>query len=301
MSSSGDLSNPALIAKTSYSEVWKIGDYAHKKSRKFPRNLREISFLKAIDHPSIIKLVNVIEEDNEITIITPLMEKITPTFDTESLYFQCLEILKVLEKMKIVHLDFRIENLVSQNGKVILIDFGNAHLMGTCNIITSDRFPPKYVRAPEFNKQQALQIDYRADMWSLGVIIYERIHKYYPQHFSNLRKIEGKMGEDIIRILTTNPRPLASELLEKEVSLGKINFPSRKSFDIEGQTLYFDQMNNNYIEIKNNYDHILRLIDSVSSINNTVPLFSSWNELKNEEMKMFNQNDQQLFSINQEN
>ena len=187
-----------LLGSGAFGEVWLVHhkdlerDFAMKiiKKRKNKSSddkeiINEISILKKLDHPKILKIVDFYSTPKKYYIITEycpegeLFNEIIKVgkFDEGQAAFIINQILKAVSychKMNIIHRDIKPENIMitnrEKNGclQVKLIDFG------TAKIFERGRQENKYVgssyyMAPEILKRQ---YDEKCDLWSIGVILY---------------------------------------------------------------------------------------------------------------------------------
>jgi len=121
---------------------------------------REIEFIKLLN-PFPYKII-------PEGLIIPYFQTDLSIFSNEKIFRESIEILKVLEEHRIVHLDFKPDNLGIYNEKLVLFDFGNSFQLETkFGFIEQSRYPPKAIRGPEFNGPKS-RFDTRADLWSLG-------------------------------------------------------------------------------------------------------------------------------------
>eukprot|EP01098_Paradermamoeba_levis_P015881 TRINITY_DN830_c0_g1_i1.p1 TRINITY_DN830_c0_g1~~TRINITY_DN830_c0_g1_i1.p1 ORF type:complete len:379 (-),score=139.95 TRINITY_DN830_c0_g1_i1:174-1256(-) len=144
---------------------------------------REISIMKKIDHPNILKLYEVYEEEEdfylvmELVIGKELFDKIVDRGqysekDASNIVRQIVAAIDYLHDHGIAHRDLKPENLLSagdeENEIIKIADFGFSKQFGDEQLVTSCG-SPGYV-APEVLTQDSY--DKSVDMWSLGVIIY---------------------------------------------------------------------------------------------------------------------------------
>ena len=144
---------------------------------------REINLLKQIDHPFIVQLFDVIEDDEAFYLITEYVEKgsLFSKINNEGIlsedvarrYFcQLLSALNYLHNEKfIAHRDLKPENiLIDKHDNIRLIDFGLSNNFSTTspNLNTSCGSPayaaPEMIQGKSYNKS--------ADIWSAGIILY---------------------------------------------------------------------------------------------------------------------------------
>jgi serine/threonine protein kinase len=90
--------------------------------------------------------------------------------------------LNYLHKSNVIHRDIKAANvLVTASGKVMICDFGVSALLATTNSKRNTFIGTPYWMAPEV-AQPVPAYDTKADIWSLGIMIYEMM-KGSPPHF----------------------------------------------------------------------------------------------------------------------
>lgn len=165
-----------------------------KVSQSAEQLRREVSLLQSVNHPSIMKLIDVCEDDQYVHIVTEkysggeLFDKImnqgSGLQEAEAcrIIYSLLSAVDHLHRRDIVHRDIKPENVMfvsSEEGSgVKLIDFGLARKHDSrreapmCNPVGS-----AYYMAPEL-----LQRCYgkSCDIWTLGVVAYVLLCGYPP-------------------------------------------------------------------------------------------------------------------------
>jgi len=120
---------------------------------------------------------------------------------------EVLAALAYLHRSGIIHRDIKAANiLITAAGKVMICDFGVSALLTTATSKRNTFIGTPYWMAPEV-AQAVPNYDTKADIWSLGILIYE-MAKGSPPH-SNL---------DAARVLQLLPRTRAPRLIEGEGS-----------------------------------------------------------------------------------
>ena len=120
---------------------------------------------------------------------------------------EVLTALTYLHRSGIIHRDIKAANiLITATGKVMICDFGVSALLTTTTSKRNTFIGTPYWMAPEV-AQAVPNYDTKADIWSLGILIYE-MAKGSPPH-SNL---------DAARVLQLLPRTRAPRLMEGEGS-----------------------------------------------------------------------------------
>jgi len=167
---------------------------------------REIYIMKKVDHPNILKLYEVYEDDDHFFLVLELVEGLElfdkivdrgnySESDAANIVKQILEAVRYLHKEGIVHRDLKPENLLSagegENEVVKVADFGFAKNFGEEKLVTSCG-SPGYV-APEVLTDDTYTN--AVDMWSVGVIIYILLSGYPPFYDESPPKIFKKITE----------------------------------------------------------------------------------------------------------
>lgn len=284
--------------QTSNSTVYRVENGAVKVLKPTSQALKELSILKAMNHPQIVQLLD-FELGEEVKLRMPLYSKVPPNIPVEILYDQCLLILSVLESYNVVHLDFRLNNLGYTDNKIILLDFGNAIILGKNDFVLSSQYPPEYIRAPELNSVYIAKITTRVDVWSLGVLIYHKLYNFYPNINHKLAFPKSKLGEDLKLILSYD-RPLASELIGGAAHY-ELDLPhrGRPSLREEEFIKYIDDPSNNEIDEQEAYlmrEHIMRSLNVESDLQKLLSLYANIDYLGENELNLFRKLEYQLYS-----
>jgi calcium-dependent protein kinase len=206
-----------------------------KKKIKRPELLtREISIMKQIDHPNIVKLYETFEDKQYIYLPMEICEG-GELFDRIiemgrfseqiacTLFLQMTSAIAYLHSKEIVHRDLKPENFLFSRAdirsKLKLIDFGLAKSVsgqkqmttktGTCYYVS-----PEVLRGPYTQK---------CDMWSLGVILYMMLSGYPPFDGENDREIldavkHGPLAFDeaVWETISVDAKDLISHLLDRD-------------------------------------------------------------------------------------
>ncbi|TCP57593.1 serine/threonine protein kinase [Tumebacillus sp. BK434] len=135
----------------------------------------EIKVLQALDHPQIPKLLDRFTHERQLFFA---MEHVSGR-NLEDLIFdegrtmcepealqvilELLDIVDYLHRKRLVHRDIRIPNVILQNGRLHLIDFGLARYLGD---------PATYIEedlgAYVWEKQVKREVAFKSDYWGLG-------------------------------------------------------------------------------------------------------------------------------------
>mmetsp|Transcript_13857 Transcript_13857/g.31452 ORF Transcript_13857/g.31452 Transcript_13857/m.31452 type:complete len:505 (+) Transcript_13857:23-1537(+) len=155
----------------------------------------EISIMKKMDHPNIIKLYETFDDARNIYLIMELctggelFDRIIDSghFTEKEAAIVMQHIFRAIYYMhgiKICHRDLKPENFLFTTKESIeksilkIIDFGLAHEFGPDTVLTTKAGTPYYV-SPQV---LAGKYDQTADLWSCGVIMYVLLCGYPPFH-----------------------------------------------------------------------------------------------------------------------
>ncbi|CAG8456663.1 1617_t:CDS:10 [Paraglomus occultum] len=154
---------------------------------------REIGVLQSVMHPNIVKLYDVFETDKYIGIIMEyasggelfdhiLAHRYLKERDACRLFAQLISGVNYLHKKHIVHRDLKLENLLlDRNRNIIITDFGFANQFDNAkdDLMATSCGSPCYA-APELVISEGLYVGSAVDIWSCGVILYAMLSGYLP-------------------------------------------------------------------------------------------------------------------------
>eukprot|EP00828_Plagiopyla_frontata_P013384 TRINITY_DN1790_c0_g1_i9.p1 TRINITY_DN1790_c0_g1~~TRINITY_DN1790_c0_g1_i9.p1 ORF type:complete len:334 (+),score=57.65 TRINITY_DN1790_c0_g1_i9:144-1145(+) len=164
----------------------------------------EVEILAQIDHPNIVKLIEVFDETAKFYMVMELMtggELFDRIVDKEKYSEQeATEVIKPLidaiaycHSMGVAHRDLKPENLLYSSpdkGAILKIsDFGLAKVLST-DLMTTACGTPGYI-APEIIKAQGY--DQSVDYWSIGVILYVLLCGFPPFYEDSNEKLFEKI------------------------------------------------------------------------------------------------------------
>jgi tetratricopeptide (TPR) repeat protein len=189
------------------------------------RLLREAQAAAALDHPNICAVHEVRSEGDRSFIVMQFCDGETLAArlergplgvdETADLLGQVADALAFAHRAGLVHRDIKPHNImISPHGRVKVLDFGLAKVAGlagqlsddtpTATVLTFEGSPvgtASYM-APEQIKCEA--VDARADLFALGVVMYECL--------TGQRPFEGRSTYDILDAVVTRDPPPPSEL-----------------------------------------------------------------------------------------
>ncbi|EHK44367.1 hypothetical protein TRIATDRAFT_36309 [Trichoderma atroviride IMI 206040] len=192
---------------------------------------REVAILKLIEHPNIMKLYDIWENRSEIYLILEYIDQGDLfTFinskgrlsEEVAVYFfrQMISAIAYCHSFNVCHRDLKPENiLITADLQIKIADFGMAALHQTASHRLATACGSPHYAAPELLKNRQYRGD-RADIWSMGVILYAMLSATLPFDDPDLRVMMGKTkkgqyempkflspeAEDLIRrMLQVNP------------------------------------------------------------------------------------------------
>lgn len=196
-------------------------DTVPPKSNRETKVFREINALKILTHPNIVRLEEVIQNDKYIGIVLEyasggelfdhiLQHRYLKDNVACRLFAQLVSGVHYLHSKGIVHRDLKLENLLLDKHKNIMIsDFGFANSFGcspdgTINDLMATSCGSPCYAAPELVVSDAKYIGRKVDVWSCGVILYAMLAGYLP--FDD--DPDNPDGDDITQLykyITTTP------------------------------------------------------------------------------------------------
>ncbi|XP_038549575.1 calcium/calmodulin-dependent protein kinase kinase 1b [Micropterus salmoides] len=210
------------------------------------RVYKEIAILKKLDHPNVVKLVEVLDDPAEdgLHMAFELMEKgpvmEVPTDDplTEEqarFYFRDVVLgIEYLHYHKIIHRDIKPSNLLlGEDGHVKIADFGVSNeFEGTDALLSSTAGTPAFM-APEMMTEHEQSFSGKAlDVWAMGVTLYCFVFgkcPFYDDYIVSLHsKIKSKPVEFPETPLISNElKELIESMLDKNPET-RITVPEMK-------------------------------------------------------------------------
>ena len=158
--------------------------------------LDEFNVLKGLDHPNILKMYELFEEDQHFYIVTDIckggdlldeLEELEgdtgafPERDAAILMNQVLSSINYCHKNNFVHRDLKPENILLEQNKALheikLIDFGFAVPCDETTTMSEQKGTAAYM-----SPQAMLELPYgqKADVWAVGVIAYIVLAGFNP-------------------------------------------------------------------------------------------------------------------------
>jgi non-specific serine/threonine protein kinase len=157
------------------------------------RFVRESQALRALNHPNIVKALDFIEDSSGLYIVMELVagtdlgdviarQGALPLQRVLQIAIELSDALTRAHYLRIVHRDLKPANvLMTESGTPKLTDFGVAYLETSQRVTHAGLTvgTPSYMAPEALNSQD---IDHRADIWALGILIYEMLTGKHPFH-----------------------------------------------------------------------------------------------------------------------
>lgn len=192
---------------------------------------REISYLRLLRHPHIIKLYDVIKSKDEIIMVIEFAGK--ELFDyivqqgrmneneARRFFQQIISAVEYCHKHKIVHRDLKPENLLlDENLNVKIADFGLSNIMTDGNFLKTSCGSPNYA-APEVISGK-LYAGPEVDVWSCGVILYVMLCGRLPFDDEFIPNLFKKISGGVYSI-PPDLSPGAKHLLQRMLVVNPLN------------------------------------------------------------------------------
>ncbi|XP_031377270.1 cyclin-dependent kinase F-4 [Punica granatum] len=145
-------------------------------------NLREVKSLRKMNHPNIVKLKEVIRENDILYFVFEYMEcnlyqlikdreRLFSEAEIRNWCFQVLQGLAYMHQRGYFHRDLKPENLLVSKEVIKIADFGLAREVNSQPPYT-EYVSTRWYRAPEV-LLQSYQYNFKVDMWAMGAIMAE--------------------------------------------------------------------------------------------------------------------------------
>jgi serine/threonine protein kinase len=175
----------AVDSKTDKKVAMKRIRYAESNDGLTPFIIREVSILRSLSHPNLIRLLNVVLRPEDVVLVLEFMPvnlagyirhvgPLVPNL-TRSYSFQLLAAVHTLHSHQIIHRDVKPSNLmINKDGILKLIDFGLARFFALPMPQYTPGVQTLCYRAPEL-LFQTVPYTTAIDVWSVGCVIAEMV------------------------------------------------------------------------------------------------------------------------------
>lgn len=225
--------------------------------KQVPWIIREKEFLFAFDHPFIIAGINTFQDSRYLYSLTAMYpggelysviynkyEKGIPESHAKFYAAVVLEALDFMHLKCVIYRDMKAENIViDKDGYPVIIDLGFAKKIDES---TATICGTKLYMAPEVFLQRGY--DKSADIWALGILIYEMLYRKTPFYKKgyNYFKLKRAIRNDNVRFPVSNISAEANNLIVKMLNkdpLYRLGCLGRGAWDIRDHE-WFDSIEN---------------------------------------------------------
>jgi len=227
--------------------------------------IREISLLKQLQHPNIVRLFDVIHTDKKLTLVFEFLDQDLKkyldacgdsgleSFTIKSFLFQLLRGIAYCHEHRVLHRDLKPQNLlINMGGELKLADFGLARAFGIPVRNYTHEVVTLWYRAPDV-LMGSRKYSTSVDMWSVGCIFSEMVNgrPLFPgtSDADQLMKIFKVMGTP-----TIDSWPSMQELPEY-----KDNFPIYPGVHLKKMVRRLDPLGLDLLQRLLEYDPMKRI------------------------------------------
>ena len=240
----------------------------------------EIKILSMVDHPNIVRLFEVIEDDKYFNLFQELctggellskVQKPLKEKEIAKIFKQIMSAIAYCHEKSIVHRDMKLENILfsteSEDSPIKIIDFGLSVLLGKKDVKENEvtdlkkygfkRMTTKvgtiYYMSPEVIKGN---YDEKCDIWACGVILYTLLAGYPPfngQTDKDIYNMISKMSFDFEQPVWKGVSKYAKELIKKMLSPAKSRYTAEEVLNskwLSVKTKKNDEKINYYLDYK---------------------------------------------------
>ncbi|KAI9292813.1 kinase-like protein [Neoconidiobolus thromboides FSU 785] len=185
--------------------------------------LNELYIITIIEHENVLPLIDLIVLNNQIIFLYEYCNKDllkltrydSKLIQRESINFikQLLQGLNYLHQRNIVHRDLKLENIYFIKNKLKITSFTSSSITPTES--TSELIGSLSYLAPEVLEHQEGYCQFKADVWSLGIILFILIKGHFPWTLAKAKDPFFKRYHGINFFLKQGIDPYLADLLSK--------------------------------------------------------------------------------------
>ncbi|XP_062999989.1 calcium/calmodulin-dependent protein kinase kinase 2 isoform X2 [Elgaria multicarinata webbii] len=173
---------------------------------------QEIAILKKLDHPNVVKLVEVLDDPSEdhLYMVFELVKK-GPVMEVPNLkplnedqarfYFQDLiKGIEYLHYQKIIHRDVKPSNLlVGEDGHIKIADFGVSNeFKGTDALLTNTVGTPAFMAPETLSETRKIFSGKALDVWAMGITLYCFVFGQCPFMDERILSLHSKIKSQML-------------------------------------------------------------------------------------------------------
>ncbi|KAM4649292.1 calcium/calmodulin-dependent protein kinase kinase 2 isoform 2-T3 [Amazona ochrocephala] len=212
---------------------------------------QEIAILKKLDHPNVVKLVEVLDDPSEDHLYMvfelvkqgPVME--IPTLkplseDQARFYFQDLiKGIEYLHYQKIIHRDIKPSNLlVGEDGHIKIADFGVSNeFKGADALLTNTVGTPAFMAPETLSETRKIFSGKALDVWAMGITLYCFVFGQCPFMDERILSLHNKIKTQTLEFpdqpeVTDFLKDLITRMLDKNPE-SRISVPEIKESTVQ--------------------------------------------------------------------
>ncbi|XP_065170074.1 calcium/calmodulin-dependent protein kinase kinase 1 isoform X2 [Atheta coriaria] len=199
----------------------------------------EIAVLKKLDHPNVVKLVEVLDDpvEDHLYLVFELLERgqvlDVPTDkplseDDAWAYFRDVVLgIEYLHYQRIIHRDIKPANLLlSEIGRIQIADLGVCNEFdGTDAFLSSTAGTPAFIAPEAVGDQRAGFSGKAADIWSMGITLFAFVYGHVPFYDENIVGLYSKIRHQPVEF---PPLPTVSESLKDLIRKMLVKDPNKR-------------------------------------------------------------------------
>ncbi len=208
----------------------------------------EVEILSKIKNPNVIRLYETLKTANNLYIVYELCnggtleelldkKKFLPEKEAFQIFRQLLSGCKPIVKQNILHRDLKPSNILFHDGIIKIADFGFCKTLTNSNEVTETMVGSPIYMAPEVLRGYPYSM--KADIYSLGVVLYEMLYGVAPFEDVNIPGLLNKIKYGRIVFHNYNPVSASTEYLLKRML--ESNDTKRIEWDELFDYFYIDQ------------------------------------------------------------
>ena len=186
----------------------------------------EVEILSKIRNPNVIRLHETLKTTNNLYIVYELCtggtleelldkRKFLPEKEAFQIFRQILNGCRAIVRLNILHRDFKPSNILFHDGVVKLADFGFCKTLTTSQEVTETMVGSPIYMAPEVLRGYPYSM--KADIYSLGVVLYEMLYGVAPYEDVNIPGLLNKIKYGKIVFHSYNQVSPSTEFLLKRM------------------------------------------------------------------------------------
>ena len=178
--------NQATVFLATYGgQSFAVKCYTIKIQKKDNLELPEVTLLKTLNHPNIVRFIENFQEQDHYFMVTELCETDLDSmifherpFDVMELFNEILDATIYMHQNKVYHRDLKPENIFITETSNPIVKIGDFGIATKSRLSNGKFYGTKTYASPEIDLNKMWSSWEKNDVWSLGVILFKMIKKY---------------------------------------------------------------------------------------------------------------------------